>query len=144
MPHSGVMHNRRTSGGGTIDAMTSEKTSSRRVTRQREAGEATRRETRRRVLSAAQEEVAESGYRAATVARIADRADVSVQTLYHAWGSKRDLLRGVLELAVSGQEDGSLDEGAVRASILATIDRDDVQDPEELLPPLVHEFRAPA
>jgi AcrR family transcriptional regulator len=64
-----------------------------------------------------------------------------VQTLYHSWGSKRDLLRGVLELAVTGQEEGSLDEGAVRRTLLATIDAEDAKDPERLLAHLVHGFR---
>ena len=115
--------------GGTISRMPPQKPSVRRVSRQREAGEATRRETRRRLLLAASEEFAQSGYRAATVSRIADRADVSVQTLYHSWGSKRDLLRGVLELAVTGHEEGSLDEGAVRRTLLATIDPEDAKIP---------------
>ena len=66
-----------------------EEVRSRRVSRQREAGEVTRRETRRKLLVAAAEVFAESGYAAATVAKIADRADVSVQSLYSAWGSKR-------------------------------------------------------
>jgi AcrR family transcriptional regulator len=82
----------------------------RRATRQREAGEATRRETRRRILAAATAEFAESGYAGATVVRIADRADVAVPTLYSAWGSKRALLRGVMALAVTGNEAGFDDE----------------------------------
>ncbi len=121
--------------------MPPEKSSARRVSRQREAGEVTRRETRRKLLVAASDEFAESGYRAATVSRIADRADVSVQTLYHSWGSKRDLLRGVLELAVTGQEEASLDEGAVRAQLLATIAPEDAKDPRRLVAHLVHGFR---
>ena len=74
----------------------------RRVSRQREAGEATRRETRRQVLVAARQEFAEYGYSAATVAGIAERANVAKQTLYSAWGSKRALLRGVMETAITG------------------------------------------
>ena len=128
-------------GSGTIGRMPPEKSSARRVSRQREAGEVTRRETRRKLLVAASDEFAESGYRAATVSRIADRADVSVQTLYHSWGSKRDLLRGVLELAVTGQEEASLDEGAVRAQLLATIAPEDAKDPRRLVAHLVHGFR---
>ena len=80
------------------------------ATRQREAGEATRRETRRRVLAAATVEFAERGYAGATVVRIADRADVAVPTLYSAWRSKRALLRGVMALAVTGNEAGFDDE----------------------------------
>ena len=78
----------------------------RRVSRQREAGEVTRRETRRRVVAAAAVEFAERGYAGATVARIADRADVAVPTLYSAWGSKRELLRGVMAVAVTGADSG--------------------------------------
>ena len=77
----------------------------RRVSRQREAGEATRRETRRRLLTAAKAEFAERGYAAATVIRIAERADVSVQTLYSNWGNKRNLLRAVMESSVTGDDD---------------------------------------
>src|SRR5215472_16808665 len=77
----------------------------RRVSRQREAGEVTRRETRRRLLAAARAEFAERGYAAATVARIAERAGVSVQTLYNDWGNKRNLLRAVMESAVTGDDD---------------------------------------
>jgi AcrR family transcriptional regulator len=113
----------------------------RRVSRQREAGEATRRETRRRLLLAARDEFAESGYRAATVARIADRAEVAVQTLYHAWGSKRDLLRGVLELALTGNEDVHLDRDGLPAVLLAEVDPAVRRDPDALLVHLVHQFR---
>jgi AcrR family transcriptional regulator len=141
MTQSCVMHKSEQPGGGTISRMPPEKSSTRRVSRQREAGEVTRRETRRKLLVAASQEFADSGYRAATVSRIADRADVSVQTLYHSWGSKRDLLRGVLELAVTGEEEASLDEGAVRAQLLATIDPEDAKDPQLLLAHLVHGYR---
>ena len=60
--------------------------------RRREAGAASREETRRRLLAAADELFQEQGYRATTVAAIAERAGVSLQTLYLAWGSKRALL----------------------------------------------------
>src|SRR5580704_17021519 len=78
-----------------------EQAGTRRVSRQREAGEVTRRETRRRLLAAAAAEFAERGYAAATVIRIAERADVSVQTLYSNWGNKRNLLRAVMESSVT-------------------------------------------
>jgi len=74
--------------------------------RQREAGAATRRETRRLLLVAAGELFAERGYAASTVTAIAERAGVSLQTLYLAWGSKRDLLRAFAETALSGREEG--------------------------------------
>ncbi|QGH70154.1 TetR/AcrR family transcriptional regulator [Pseudactinotalea sp. HY158] len=73
-----------------------------RPTRRQEAAAASRAETRRRLLRAAGAEFADRGYHAATVARIADRAGVTVQTLYLAWGSKRALLRAHLDAALSG------------------------------------------
>ncbi len=114
----------------------------RRVTRQREAGEATRRETRRRLLVAAAEEFHEQGYRAATVARIADRAGVAIQTLYHSWGSKRDLLRGVLDQALTGSEEGQLSAGELPQVVMAEFDPQEAVDhPEALVRHLVHQFR---
>lgn len=64
--------------------------------RQARVGAASRRRTQDRLLAAAAEEFAESGYAGATVGRIAQRAGVAVQTLYLAWGSKRALLRGYM------------------------------------------------
>jgi AcrR family transcriptional regulator len=75
----------------------------RNTVRQREAGAAARLETKRRLLAAAAEEFAAHGYAGATVNQIASRAGVTVQTLYLAWGSKRELLRAYLEAALSGQ-----------------------------------------
>jgi AcrR family transcriptional regulator len=113
----------------------------RRVSRQREAGEATRRETRRRLLVAARAEFAERGYAAATVIRIAERADVSVQTLYSNWGNKRNLLRAVMESAVTGDENIPLVAGQPPAIIVATLDPDDAKDPRRLLAHLSHQYR---
>lgn len=69
----------------------------RNTTRLREAGAASRAETRRLLLVAAAEEFTRVGYVAATVNRIAESAGVTVQTLYLAWGSKRALLRAYLD-----------------------------------------------
>ena len=113
----------------------------RRVSRQREAGEVTRRETRRRLLVAARAEFAERGYAAATVIRIAERADVSVQTLYSNWGNKRNLLRAVMESAVTGDDDIPLVAGQPPAIIVATLDPDDAKDPRRLLAHLSHQYR---
>jgi AcrR family transcriptional regulator len=113
----------------------------RRVSRQREAGEATRRETRRRLLVAARAEFAERGYAAATVIRIAERADVSVQTLYSNWGNKRNLLRAVMESAVTGDDNIPLVAGQPPAIIVATLDPDDAKDPRRLLAHLSHQYR---
>jgi AcrR family transcriptional regulator len=69
----------------------------RNTTRQREAGAASRLRTRQLLLDAAAAEFVDVGYVAATVAHIAARAGVTVQTLYLAWGSKRELLRAYVE-----------------------------------------------
>ena len=78
-----------------------------RLTRHQEAAAASRVETRRRLLRAAEEEFTERGYTAATVAKIAARAGVTVQTLYLAWGSKRALLRAYMEAALAGDAETS-------------------------------------
>ena len=113
----------------------------RRVSRQKEAGEATRRETRRRLLAAAKAEFAERGYAAATVIRIAERADVSVQTLYSNWGNKRNLLRAVMESSVTGDDDLPLVAGQPPAILVATLDPGDAADPRRLLAHLSHQYR---
>jgi AcrR family transcriptional regulator len=120
---------------------TTEPPRARRVSRQREAGEATRRETRRRLLVAARAEFAERGYAAATVIRIAERADVSVQTLYSNWGNKRNLLRAVMESAVTGDDNIPLVAGQPPASIVATLDPDHAENPRRLLAHLSHQYR---
>ncbi|MGV9709349.1 TetR/AcrR family transcriptional regulator [Gordonia sp. NPDC003424] len=109
-----------------------------RTTRQREAGEQTRLETRRRLLVAAREVFAELGYARATVARIAERAGVTVPTLYSAWGSKRELLRGVMEAAVSGSDDKGVDATAPPVPMAPP---GPTAEPEELLRFLVRQFR---
>ena len=119
----------------------SETVKPRRVSRQREAGEATRRETRRRLLAAAKAEFAERGYAAATVTRIAERADMSVQTLYSNWGNKRNLLRAVMESSVTGDDDVRLVPGQPPEIIVATLDPDDAKDPRKLLGHLSHQYR---
>jgi AcrR family transcriptional regulator len=114
----------------------------RRVSRQREAGEATRRETRRRLLAAARAEFAERGYAAATVIRIAERAGVSVQTLYNDWGGKRNLLRAVMGSAVTGDDDIPLEAAGLPLAVLtATLDPGDARDPRRLLAHLVRQYR---
>jgi AcrR family transcriptional regulator len=111
------------------------------VSRQREAGEAIRRETRRRLLVAARAEFAERGYAAATVIRIAERADVSVQTLYSNWGNKRNLLRAVMESAVTGDEDVPLTPGEPPPSITDNLDPGAAADPRLLLAHMSHRYR---
>jgi AcrR family transcriptional regulator len=67
--------------------------------RRREAGAASRAETRQRLLAAADALFRERGYPATAVAAISKRAGVSLQTLYLAWGSKRALLRAATDAA---------------------------------------------
>ena len=60
--------------------------------------------TRRAVLDAARELFIEQGYAVTTVADIARRARVAVDTVYAAVGRKPALLREVLETAISGSD----------------------------------------
>lgn len=73
------------------------------ASRQREVGAASRQKTMGRLLVAAGAEFAENGYSKATVSRIAQRAGVTVQTLYLAWGSKRALLRAYMESTLASE-----------------------------------------
>lgn len=60
--------------------------------------------TRGAVLAAARELFVARGYRATTVAQIAERAGVSVDTVYAAVGRKPALLRELVETAISGTD----------------------------------------
>lgn len=70
----------------------------------RRTGAASREQTRQTLLAAADELFRARGYTATTVAAIADRAGVSLQTLYLAWGSKRALLRAAGAAAAVGTD----------------------------------------
>jgi AcrR family transcriptional regulator len=59
---------------------------------------------RRAILGAARDLFVERGYIAATVAEIADRAQVSVDTIYATVGRKPELLRELVETAISGTD----------------------------------------
>lgn len=93
--------------------MAAEKTRSSVQSRQKKVGEALRHDTRNRLLQAAEVEFAAHGYSGTTVARLAAAAGVSVQTLYLAWGSKRELLRGYMERLLAGSA-GSPEDAARR------------------------------
>jgi AcrR family transcriptional regulator len=58
--------------------------------------------TRGRVLDAAHRLFLERGYAGATVAAVADAADVSAETVYATFGGKRGLLEGVIQHAIAG------------------------------------------
>ncbi len=68
--------------------------------RQRQAAE-----TRRRIFEAAEDLFTRDGYVATTLAAIAERAGVAVQTVYASAKSKRDILKGILDLAISGEDE---------------------------------------
>lgn len=113
------------------------------TSRQKEAGIATRAETRRRLVLAAAELFAERGYSGATVSAIAERAGVSLQTLYLAWGSKRRLLRAYLEYALTGSPTAVTDDAWVD-QVRTMVSPDPAphgQDPEVLLRSFARTFR---
>jgi AcrR family transcriptional regulator len=62
-------------------------------------------ETRRRIFEAAQELFTRDGYVTTTMAAIADHAGVAVQTVYASTKSKRDILKGIIDLAISGEDE---------------------------------------
>jgi AcrR family transcriptional regulator len=61
-------------------------------------------ETRQRILGAARGLMLERGYRASTIAEIADRSGVHVDTVYELVGRKPVLLRELIEQAISGTD----------------------------------------
>jgi AcrR family transcriptional regulator len=67
--------------------------------------EATARQTRRAIVDAARELFMEIGYPATTLAAVASRAGVSVQTVYFQFGNKRTVLKEVVGQAVAGDDD---------------------------------------
>jgi AcrR family transcriptional regulator len=60
--------------------------------------------TRRRILEAAETLFAADSYAATTIAAIADRADVAVQTVYAIFGTKRAVLSELLAARVVGDD----------------------------------------
>jgi AcrR family transcriptional regulator len=60
--------------------------------------------TRQRILDKARELVVERGYRGATVAELARRAEVHVDTVYELVGRKPVILRELVERAISGAD----------------------------------------
>ena len=63
------------------------------------------RQTRRRILAAAQSLFVEQGYAATTMQQIADRADVAWQTVYAVFGNKPAILAAVFDVAVAGDDE---------------------------------------
>ena len=67
--------------------------------------EAQARETRRSILDAAHDLFVATGYNATTIQAIAERGGVAVQTVYAVFGSKRELLRQLIERTIAGDDD---------------------------------------
>ena len=63
------------------------------------------RETRRAILSAALELFVAGGYAATTIEAIAERAGVAFQTVYAVFGTKRELLRQLIESTITGGDE---------------------------------------
>ncbi len=66
---------------------------------------ATALQTRRRVVEAAARLFARDGYAATTIQALADEAGVAVQTVYAAFGSKRQVLKELFDSSVGGDAD---------------------------------------
>lgn len=60
--------------------------------------------TRNRILAAALERILQVGYRATTIAAVAEDAGVNVDTVYRLVGRKPVLLRELIERAISGTD----------------------------------------
>ncbi|MFL5906829.1 MAG: TetR/AcrR family transcriptional regulator [Solirubrobacterales bacterium] len=74
-----------------------------------ERTEARRAETRKRIVTAARELIAEGGYVAAQIATVADRAGVAVGTVYRHFPSKSDLFAEVFREASQHEVDAMRD-----------------------------------
>ncbi|MGC4787738.1 TetR/AcrR family transcriptional regulator [Micromonospora sp. DT178] len=63
------------------------------------------RQTRRRILQAAHELFVDQGYGATTLQGVAERAGVSVQTIYFAFGNKPSLLKELVDVTIAGDDE---------------------------------------
>ena len=75
--------------------------------------------TRRKVIDAARELFIDQGYPATTIEAIADAADTPLPTLYRHFGSKRALLKAVLDSAFGGDDEpiAFVDRPAVQSAL---------------------------
>lgn len=62
------------------------------------------RETRNRILECARAVIVDRGYRATTIAQIAELANVNADTIYELVGRKPVILRELIERAISGED----------------------------------------
>lgn len=90
-------------------------------------------ETRRRVLAAASDRFQQDGYAATTIPAVATAADVSVPTIEAHFGSKANLLKECIDVAIAGDDEpvSVLDRGWTRPAQTAT-------DPGDLLNAVVN------
>lgn len=63
------------------------------------------RHTRQRIVAAAIESFVTIGYPGTTIAGVAERADVAVQTVYASFGTKRALLAAAIDVAIAGDDE---------------------------------------
>ena len=63
------------------------------------------RETRRAIIDSAGELFVANGYAATTIQAIAEGAGVAVQTVYAVFGTKREVLRQLIETSVAGDDE---------------------------------------
>ena len=63
------------------------------------------RQTRRSILAAAHELFVDSGYAGTSLQAVAEHAGVAVQTVYAVFGSKRELLRQLIESTITGDDE---------------------------------------
>jgi AcrR family transcriptional regulator len=61
--------------------------------------------TRRRILDAAEELFLANGFGTTTVAALAERAEVAVDTVYVTFGSKRGVLKALMDVRVVGDDE---------------------------------------
>ncbi len=61
--------------------------------------------TRRRIRDAAYELFVEHGYGVTALQDVAERAGVAVQTIYFTFGTKRELLKEVVDVAIAGDDE---------------------------------------
>jgi AcrR family transcriptional regulator len=109
-------------------------------TRQKRAGEAMRQRSRERLVVGAAEVFAEQGYAGTTVNAIAERAGVSLQTLYTAWGSKRRLLRAYVEYTMTGSPTAITD-GTWVPQLQSLLDPASLSDPQVRMRRIAKIFR---
>lgn len=63
------------------------------------------RQTRQRIADAARDLFVERGYGATTLQDVANLAGVAVQTIYFVFGSKRSLLKEVVDMTIAGDDE---------------------------------------